>query len=148
MKRNFIFIFIHLLRFCSVLQIKEAAFWGDNFVLSGSDCGHIFVWDRYTSKPVMLLEADRHVVNCIQPHPFDMSKTFTAQFCLVSLNFICLASITHTANLHTCSRRCRCLCFIMPGGENPSSQGKPPTMDRGPLSCHMPAPGIKSELQQ
>ena len=64
--------------------------------MSGSDCGHIFVWDRYTSKPVMLLEADRHVVNCIQPHPFDMSKTLTVLLFLVSLNFNCLASITQT----------------------------------------------------
>ncbi|KAJ8315334.1 hypothetical protein KUTeg_007484 [Tegillarca granosa] len=52
-------------------MIKEANFWGDNFVMSGSDCGHIFIWDRFTAKLVMLLEADRHVVNCLQPHPFD-----------------------------------------------------------------------------
>ncbi|KAK6170174.1 hypothetical protein SNE40_018634 [Patella caerulea] len=52
-------------------MIKEANFWGDNFVMSGSDCGHIFIWDRQTGEVVMLLEADRHVVNCLQPHPFD-----------------------------------------------------------------------------
>ncbi|XP_071114016.1 DDB1- and CUL4-associated factor 6-like [Haliotis cracherodii] len=52
-------------------MIKEANFWGEDFVMSGSDCGHIFVWDRHTSALVMLLEADRHVVNCLQPHPFD-----------------------------------------------------------------------------
>ncbi|XP_069129102.1 DDB1- and CUL4-associated factor 6-like isoform X2 [Argopecten irradians] len=52
-------------------MIKEANFWGSQFVMSGSDCGHIFIWDRYTSKLVMLLEGDRHVVNCLQPHPFD-----------------------------------------------------------------------------
>lgn len=49
-------------------------------MMSGSDCGHIFIWDRYTAKLAMLLEADRHVVNCLQPHPIDPSKT------LVSLN--------------------------------------------------------------
>ena len=38
--------------------------------MSGSDCGHIFIWDRYTAKLVMLLEGDRHVVNCVQPHPY------------------------------------------------------------------------------
>lgn len=37
--------------------------------MSGSDCGHVFVWDRYTCEIVMLLVADSHVVNCIQPHP-------------------------------------------------------------------------------
>ncbi|XP_032844107.2 DDB1- and CUL4-associated factor 6 isoform X5 [Tyto alba] len=52
-------------------MIKEANFWGSNFVMSGSDCGHIFIWDRHTSEHLMLLEADNHVVNCLQPHPFD-----------------------------------------------------------------------------
>ncbi|CAI9729365.1 DDB1CUL46-likeassociated and CUL4-associated factor 6-like [Octopus vulgaris] len=51
-------------------MIKEANFWSDQFVMSGSDCGHIFFWDRYTGRLAMLLEADRHVVNCLQPHPF------------------------------------------------------------------------------
>ncbi|XP_026869896.2 DDB1- and CUL4-associated factor 6-like isoform X2 [Electrophorus electricus] len=52
-------------------MIKEACFWGNNFVLSGSDCGHIFIWDRHTGEHVMLLEADNHVVNCLQPHPYE-----------------------------------------------------------------------------
>ncbi|CAI9533081.1 unnamed protein product [Staurois parvus] len=52
-------------------MIKEAGFWGKNFVISGSDCGHIFIWDRHTTEHLMLLEADNHVVNCVQPHPYD-----------------------------------------------------------------------------
>ncbi|XP_034069588.1 DDB1- and CUL4-associated factor 6 isoform X6 [Gymnodraco acuticeps] len=52
-------------------MIKESCFWGDNFVMSGSDCGHIFIWDRHTGEHLMLLEADNHVVNCLQPHPYD-----------------------------------------------------------------------------
>ncbi|XP_057707823.1 DDB1- and CUL4-associated factor 6 isoform X2 [Corythoichthys intestinalis] len=52
-------------------MIKESCFWGDRFVLSGSDCGHIFIWDRHTAEHLMLLEADNHVVNCLQPHPYD-----------------------------------------------------------------------------
>ncbi|XP_066456426.1 DDB1- and CUL4-associated factor 6 isoform X5 [Eleutherodactylus coqui] len=52
-------------------MIKEAGFWGKNFVISGSDCGHIFIWDRHTAEHLMLLEADNHVVNCLQPHPYD-----------------------------------------------------------------------------
>ncbi|KAG7463499.1 hypothetical protein MATL_G00177260 [Megalops atlanticus] len=52
-------------------MIKESCFWGNNFVLSGSDCGHIFIWDRHTAEHLMLLEADNHVVNCLQPHPYD-----------------------------------------------------------------------------
>lgn len=50
-------------------MIKEASFWGDNYVMSGSDCGHVFTWDRRTGKLVWLMEADQHVVNCVQPHP-------------------------------------------------------------------------------
>ena len=45
-------------------MIKEATWWGNKFILSGSDCGHIFGWDRNSGKLILLLEADRHVVNC------------------------------------------------------------------------------------
>ncbi|XP_057337399.1 DDB1- and CUL4-associated factor 6-like isoform X2 [Microplitis mediator] len=51
-------------------MIKEANFWGNDFVMSGSDCGHVFIWERETAKLCMLLEADQHVVNCLQPHPY------------------------------------------------------------------------------
>lgn len=54
---------------CYRTLIKEATFWGNDFIMSGSDCGHVFIWDRYTCDIVMLLVADSHVVNCIQPHP-------------------------------------------------------------------------------
>lgn len=50
-------------------MIKEASFWGDDYIMSGSDCGHVFTWEKATGKLVMLMEADQHVVNCIQPHP-------------------------------------------------------------------------------
>ncbi|KAL0276519.1 UNVERIFIED_CONTAM: hypothetical protein PYX00_004078 [Menopon gallinae] len=50
-------------------MIKEATFWGTDYVMSGSDCGHIFIWDRKTAELVMLLQGDHHVVNCLQPHP-------------------------------------------------------------------------------
>ena len=48
-------------------MIKEANFWGSQHVLSGSDCGHVFVWERETGRLVTVLEADRHVVNCESP---------------------------------------------------------------------------------
>lgn len=50
-------------------MIKEVSFYGNQYVMSGSDCGHIFVWDRFTGEIEMLLQGDQHVVNCIQPHP-------------------------------------------------------------------------------
>lgn len=50
-------------------MIKEASFWGNDYIMSGSDCGHVFTWEKSTGQLVMLMEADQHVVNCIQPHP-------------------------------------------------------------------------------
>jgi len=50
-------------------MIKEATWWGNKYILSGSDCGHIFGWDRDSGQLVFMQEADRHVVNCLQPHP-------------------------------------------------------------------------------
>ena len=54
--------------------IKEANFWGDNFIVSGSDCGHVFFWSIHDQKPVALFKADNSVVNCVQPHPTAPSK--------------------------------------------------------------------------
>lgn len=50
-------------------MIKEASFYGNNYIMSGSDCGHIFVWNKQTGRLVNVLQGDKHVVNCIQPHP-------------------------------------------------------------------------------
>lgn len=52
-------------------MIKEANFWSDKFVMSGSDCGHIFIWDKFTGEIVRIIEADEYVVNCVQPHPLN-----------------------------------------------------------------------------
>ena len=65
---------LHYFSFFPYLQIKEAVFWGEKYVMSGSDCGHIFIWDIHTSELVMFQEADKHVVNCLQPHPTDPGK--------------------------------------------------------------------------
>ena len=59
-------------------MIKQANFWGCEHVISGSDCGHVFVWDRRSARLVMMLEADKHVVNCVQPHPFDPGTSLAA----------------------------------------------------------------------
>lgn len=37
--------------------------------MSGSDCGHIFIWNRKNGELINLLRGDNHVVNCVQPHP-------------------------------------------------------------------------------
>lgn len=49
--------------------IKEAIFWGDDYIMSGSDCGRIMVWEKETAKLVMAFPADERVVNCLAPNP-------------------------------------------------------------------------------
>ena len=51
------------------VQIKQANFFGDSWVMSGSDCGRVFVWDKWSGEVVNMFTADSHVVNCVQPHP-------------------------------------------------------------------------------
>nr|XP_044996446.1 DDB1- and CUL4-associated factor 8-like [Jaculus jaculus] len=52
--------------------VKSVNFYGprSEFVVSGSDCGHIFFWDKSSCQIVQLLEADeRGSVTSIDPHP-------------------------------------------------------------------------------
>ncbi|KAL6079645.1 DDB1- and CUL4-associated factor 8 [Balamuthia mandrillaris] len=51
--------------------LKEIAFLADSeYVTTGSDCGHAFIWRTSDGKLVQLLEADENVVNGVAPHPF------------------------------------------------------------------------------
>ena len=50
--------------------INEACFWGKNHIMSGSDCGHVFIWNRQSAKVVSVLQGDSHVVNRVRPHPY------------------------------------------------------------------------------
>ncbi|THD28587.1 26S proteasome non-ATPase regulatory subunit 7 [Fasciola hepatica] len=54
-----------------ITDIKEANFFGSHgqYIVAGSDCGSIFIWDRPTTNTVRILEADSSTVNCVQPHP-------------------------------------------------------------------------------
>ncbi|XP_027343567.1 DDB1- and CUL4-associated factor 8 [Abrus precatorius] len=51
--------------------IKGVNFFGpnDEYVLSGSDCGHIFIWKKKEAKLVRLMIGDQHVVNQLEAHP-------------------------------------------------------------------------------
>ena len=52
--------------------VKQVSFYGSRseFIVSGSDDGHIFVWEREAGRLVQLLHADRiGAVNCLEPHP-------------------------------------------------------------------------------
>ncbi|XP_028775803.1 DDB1- and CUL4-associated factor 8 isoform X2 [Neltuma alba] len=51
--------------------VKGVSFFGpnDEYVLSGSDCGHIFIWKKKDAKLVRLMVGDQHVVNQLEAHP-------------------------------------------------------------------------------
>ena len=57
---------------CNVKTVKDANFFGlqDEYVVSGSDGGHLFIWDKKTSELVNILEGDNEVVNVVQGKPF------------------------------------------------------------------------------
>jgi len=40
-------------------------------VVSGSDSGHFFIWDKKTTEVVNILEGDGEVVNVVQGHPYE-----------------------------------------------------------------------------
>ncbi|GAV86597.1 WD40 domain-containing protein [Cephalotus follicularis] len=42
------------------------------YVVSGSDCGRIFIWKKKGGELIRVIEADKHVVNCIESHPHTM----------------------------------------------------------------------------
>lgn len=56
---------------CNVKTVKDANYFGlqDEYVVSGSDSGHVFIWDKKTSELVNILEGDEEVVNVIQGLP-------------------------------------------------------------------------------
>jgi len=55
----------------NIETVKEVNFFGpkSEYVISGSDCGNIFFWDVNTTKLVNIVKGDKHVVNCLAPHP-------------------------------------------------------------------------------
>ena len=58
---------------CNVRTVKDVNYFGldDEYVVSGSDDGHFFIWDRKTSELVNVLEGDGETVNVIQGHPYE-----------------------------------------------------------------------------
>ena len=53
---------------CNVKTVKDVNFYGmeDEYVVSGSDSGHVFIWDRKTTQLINILEGDGEVVNVVQ----------------------------------------------------------------------------------
>lgn len=52
--------------------IKGPSFFGpkDEYVVSGSDCGHVYIWRKKGGELICMMHGDKHVVNCIEPHPY------------------------------------------------------------------------------
>eukprot|EP01018_Ginkgo_biloba_P013353 Gb_31451 [translate_table: standard] len=52
--------------------VKGVSFFGPNteYVVSGSDCGRIFIWKKKGGQLVHLMVGDKRVVNCLEPHPY------------------------------------------------------------------------------
>lgn len=51
--------------------VKGVNFFGPRceYVVSGSDCGRIFIWKKKGGELIRVMEADKRVVNCIESHP-------------------------------------------------------------------------------
>ncbi|THY06362.1 WD40 repeat-like protein [Aureobasidium pullulans] len=58
---------------CNVKTVKDVNFFGldDEYVVSGSDDGNFFIWDRKSGQLVNILEGDGEVVNVVQGHPYE-----------------------------------------------------------------------------
>lgn len=62
---------------CNVKTVKDVNFFGlqDEYVVSGCDSGHLFIWDRKTSRLLNILKGDGEVVNVVQGTP-DLPRPF------------------------------------------------------------------------
>ncbi|TYI49497.1 hypothetical protein E1A91_D12G038800v1 [Gossypium mustelinum] len=51
--------------------VEGVSFFGpkSKYVVSGSDCGRIFIWNKKGGALLRVMEADKHVVNCTESHP-------------------------------------------------------------------------------
>ncbi|QDZ26083.1 WD40 repeat domain-containing protein [Chloropicon primus] len=60
--------------------VKGVTFFGpnDEFVASGSDCGHCFIWDKHNADVLQAFKADKDILNCIQPHPHESMTLATS----------------------------------------------------------------------
>jgi WD40 repeat protein len=58
---------------CNMRTVKSVSFFGPHqeYVMSGSDDGNIFIWEKKNGTLVNLIKGDKHVVNVLCGHPFD-----------------------------------------------------------------------------
>ncbi|KAL9101596.1 MAG: hypothetical protein Q9163_003157 [Psora crenata] len=94
---------------CNVKTVKDANFFGlqDEYVVSGSDGGHVFVWDKKTTELVNILEGDSEVVNVVQGLLF---TTLRASFLIRYTGhpyepLIAVSGIDHTIKIFSADAR-------------------------------------------
>ncbi|CAO0794368.1 unnamed protein product [Mucor circinelloides] len=56
---------------CNIETIKDVDFFGpnDEYIISGSDGGYLFIWDKKTARILQILQADQDIVNVAKGHP-------------------------------------------------------------------------------
>jgi nuclear receptor interaction protein len=71
---------------CNVKTVKDVNYFGlqDDYVVSGSDSGHVFIWDSKTAQLVNILEGDGEVVNVIQGTCLSFKRARTLLICIRS----------------------------------------------------------------
>lgn len=84
-----------VLKVCSLIgaghrnyrTVKGVSFAGasDEYVVSGSDDGHVFIWTTRDGVLRQWLRGDRKIVNCIEPHPHMPHVMATSGLSTVSL---------------------------------------------------------------
>ncbi len=62
----------------------------DDFVVTGSDCGHIFIWCKTTGRLLRVMHGDNDVVNCLEPHPNTLLLASSGMDTVLSMAFQCL----------------------------------------------------------
>ncbi|XP_044959460.1 DDB1- and CUL4-associated factor 8-like isoform X2 [Hordeum vulgare subsp. vulgare] len=55
-------------------SIKGVNFLGPNcdYVASGSDCGHVFIWRKKDGVLMRAMKGDKRIVNCVEQHPSEI----------------------------------------------------------------------------
>ncbi|KUL85754.1 hypothetical protein ZTR_08457 [Talaromyces verruculosus] len=73
--------------------VKDVNYYGldDEYVVSGCDSGHVFMWDRKTAKLVNILEGDGETVNIVQGHPYEPT--------------LAVSGLDNTIKIFSCDRR-------------------------------------------
>ena len=82
--------------------VKGISFLGpsDEFVVSGSDDGHIYIWSKQDGKLQQWLKGDDSVVNCLEPHPHLPCTLATSgeALCLAMLSLSSLQVLLNAGN--------------------------------------------------